>query len=1077
VEICTQPRPLVDVLASVLHRSPEEIEERAAHDSFVGLGGSSVDAMNVVAGAEEELGIAIDLGQLLGLAPLAAVLSAARAAAPRSPEPQSTVDEYRPVILEQEGFLKFENFIGRNAVHQISSGELIGPFDEARLLDALRWLVARHEALRTVFVARDDGFARRVLPSWQPRLIRQELRAPAGEDPVTLVHAALAKGTGHLICSVGRPPVAYVLTRLADDHHLLSVVIHHALADGWSVGLLWRELVEQYRALRAGSPVDDEPAPSPDILTARWEKLTADDGLVDLTQRRIAQLASFPTVVELPSDATRPARFDFQGERLRFGLGPAARDAADRLADLARITRTSVLLAAWQLVIGRRCGLDRFLMGVTFAGRTDALTMRLVAPCASLVPIGCELTGDQPVDRYLQATSRAVAEGVTFASVPFASLSRGLRALSDGRRVPLVQVVFSAQDDFVPERLDCDGLVVRMHESFQGATAADASLFVLRWGDSPRLALEYATSVFTAAEAMTLAEAFEATLLDLVARFDQPLSTVRAMSAGQRRLLDELRDGADTGPLPGLWQLLEQRATENPDRVAVHEPGRDLTLTYRQLLHAVARQSTVLAASGVGEGDHVAIGLPRSVEEVVVILASLRIGAAYTALDPTSPTQRLARMLRTVAPRAVVGSLELLARLREVLPAGVAALTAADPGLDEPAGNAPPAAPQWPDRIAYTVFTSGSTGEPKGVRIPQRGVTRLFAGSGPIPLGPDDRVLRLAALAFDISTLEIFGPLAAGAAIEFYPDELPQPSTVAAFFKEHGVTVAVLPSALFRTVAEHRPDAFAGVRHLVTGGDVVPAGPVRALLERHPGLVVSNSYGPSENAVVTTQYDMADPTDVEDPVPIGGPIAGSGVVVLDEAGDLVPPGGIGELCCLGDGLAVDYLDDPARTKAAFGALDGVRLYRSGDIVRWDGGGRIRFLGRRDGQVKIRGYRIELDEVRARLFEHPAVSDVVVAAVGNDSGTRRLLAAVVLKEPLADPVDELKRFAAEGLARYAVPALWAVVDRMPVTSNGKHDLRLLEQLALRADHRPGPATEADQPARPATEADQPARSGN
>ncbi len=1060
----TTTGPLLEVLASVLPCSPDEIAARAAKDSFVALGGNSVDAMDVAAKAEEQLGLIIDMNQLLGLAPLANVLTACvpgepRAAAPERPAERSP-QRRLPVVPEQEGFLAAERFAGQAAMLQVISGELIGPLDETALGETLDWVIARHEALRTVFEEHQQGYRRRVLTSWRPGLIRQDLCVADGDDPVETAHTVVAKGAGRLIKSTGRPAFAFVLTRFGERHHLLSLVIHHALADGWSAGLIWREIADHYAALRAGVTVADTPAPGPDVLLERRERLERAGTLRELAARRIAELDGFPTLVELPSDAPRPERFDFEGARLHFGLDARAREAVERLASQAKITHTSVLLAAWQLVIARRCGLSRFLMGISVANRGEAALMRLVAPCAALVPIRCELHDRERVESYLRGTAAAVAEGVAYAPVPLGEISRGVRAMANGRSVPLIQVVFSAQDAFLPPQLHAGDLTIRLHEAFSGRTAADASLFVLRWGSSPRLALEYATSVITPEEAAGLTEAFQATLLDLAEHYDDTLSRVRGMSARQRDVLDGWRHGRPSRIEPvhadspvvdtesSLWHTFELRAAEGPDRPAIHEPARDLTLTYRELLDAAARQSARLAAAGVEAGDQVGIALPRSAEEIVAVLAALRIGASFVPLDAASPPARLARVLTTARPAAVIGTEPRLQILRGLLPPGCAALTPAGLHDNGVAAIVPPA-PADPGRVAYTIFTSGSTGEPKGVRIRHGSALRLFGKGGQAPLAPGDRALRVGVLTFDISVVEIFNPLLSGATIKIYPDGVPHPSGLAAFCAEHQITWAIVPAPLFHATVEHRPDTFATLRHVQVGGDVVAPGPVRALLERYPGLIVSNSYGPTENSVVTTQHDMGDPCEVDDPLPIGGPIKGTGVVVLDENGGLVPPGGIGELCCVGDGLAVDYLGDPLLTETAFGCFDGERIYRSGDLVRWDSRGRLRFMGRADDQIKIRGYRIETGEVRARIGAHPAVADVVVAAVGGDQRSRRLLAAVVLREQIDDPLDELRRFAAEGLPRYMVPELWAIVTEMPVTANGKYDMRRLERLAIRA----------------------------
>jgi non-ribosomal peptide synthetase component F len=334
---------------------------------------------------------------------------------------------------------------------------------------------------------------------------------------------------------------------------------------------------------------------------------------------------------------------------------------------------------------------------------------------------------------------------------------------------------------------------------------------------------------------------------------------------------------------------------------------------------------------------------------------------------------------------------------------------APDP-LDADGGGAavPPLPPVDPDRAAYITFTSGSTGMPKAVRIPHRAVVRLVL-----------------------------------------PHELPSPADLAAFIEERGVTVLWLIAGLFRLVVDLAPHAFTGVRQVLAGGDMVPPEQVRRLLERFPGLRVTNGYGPTENTTFSTVHHLDDPGAVESPLPIGRPIAGTGLLILDRAGEQVPPGSIGELYVTGAGLAIDYLGAPDQTRAAFGlpAPDtGERMYRTGDLVRLDAHDCVRYLGRTDHQVKVRGFRIETQEIVARLLEHPLVRDAVVVAVGADASSRRLLAGVVAN---AEPrPDTLRAHLGQSLSSYAVPTLWAFVDQIPLTTNGKVDTGELERAAQR-----------------------------
>ncbi|MBG0566565.1 amino acid adenylation domain-containing protein [Actinoplanes aureus] len=743
-----------------------------------------------------------------------------------------------------------------------------------------------------------------------------------------------------------------------------------------------------------------------------------------LVAARVAQLKGAPTVLELPSDLTRPATQDRTGARLTFVLSNRAESACARLAADCSVSRATVLLTAWSLVLARRAGVEDLLLGYTLDG-------------PRLVPVRCLLTEATSARAYVGGIASALAEA---GDVGVDELRAGLEFSDDPRRTPLVQFVADVRGKDLPE------LAVG-----EGVSPFDASLVLRRWAPRAELALDYATSVLLPSEAAALTDSLDATLVELLDSLDEPLEAVRTISQAQRARLALIRNGPRCDSSDDVWRMVAAVARSRPDAEAVS--GADLArpLSYADLVSAVERLAAVLAEAGVGVGVNVLIAHARSARELVSVLAVLRCGGTYVAFDAGAPDDRLQRMFSAANPSAIVGDPVMADRISRLCPSPCATVIAPDPLDAGGTGLAvPPLPPVDPDRAAYITFTSGSTGTPKAVRIPHRAVVRLVRDPDHVRCGPGERMLRFAPLAFDASTLELFAPLANGAAVEVIPHELPSSGELAAFIEERGVTVLWLTAGLFRLMVDLTPHAFAGVRQVLTGGDVVPPEQVRRLLERFPGIRVTNGYGPTENTTFSTVHHLDDPSAVESPLPIGRPIAGTGLLILDRTGREVPPGGVGELYVTGAGLAIDYLGAPEQTRAVFGlpAPDtGERMYRTGDLVRLDAHDLVRFLGRTDHQVKIRGYRIETQEIAARLLEHPLVRDAVVVAVGADASSRRLLAGVVASpEPRLEPA--LRAHLTRSLPRYAVPALWAIVDRIPLTTNGKVDAGELERTAER-----------------------------
>ena len=526
---------------------------------------------------------------------------------------------------------------------------------------------------------------------------------------------------------------------------------------------------------------------------------------------------------------------------------------------------------------------------------------------------------------------------------------------------------------------------------------------------------------------------------------DGPLREVRCIAPERSRILDSLA-GAQV-PAVAIETMFLDQVSRRPEQVAVRDAS--LQLTYQQLVHAADQHAEALWQAGVRPGSTVLVATTRSVAEVVALLATIRLGAAYSGFDDDAPPARTRRILDKLAPAAAVVD---AASADHPSLRGLTRVAAWRPGHDHGPSAGPPTRPPVPAdprRTAYIAFTSGSTGEPKGVVVPHRAVTRL-ALTAELQMHPGDRVLRMAPLAFDASTYEIWVTLLAGATLEIFPPGLPSVGRLARFFAEREISVAWIPASLFRLVATSRPKALAGLRQVVSGGEVVPHEATARVLELHPGLVVTNGYGPTENTTFTTTHTVGDSAEVDGPLPIGRPIAGTRVYVLDRNARPVAPGAVGELYAAGLGLADGYLDDECETGRRFGLFSPAvheRLYRTGDLVRLDRHGRLLFLGRVDDQIKLDGHRIETGEISAALARHPDVRDAVIVVAKRAGRSAQLVAAIATYPGCAAEPRTLRAYLSELLPSYMLPALWVVVDEIPLTRNGKVDAARLTESAL------------------------------
>ncbi|GAA3379464.1 hypothetical protein GCM10020367_63100 [Streptomyces sannanensis] len=1023
--------PLPDLAAKVLGMPETEVLAAASRTSFVGLGGTSLRAVDFVARAEA-LGVALDLVALLGDEPLSGVLERATPMQPATTSPTATTKRYRPLNADELPMLMDDPSGSSTRFHLLFSADLRGTVDRGRLLEAVQTLTDRHEALRTAFSREAGKYEARISSTWRARVLFQELSIPEGADGVAALHTMLGSSSASLLRPFEQPPVVFVLTSVQENRHVLSILIHHAVADGWSIGRLWLELFDLY----AGTP-EVETALFP---AARATFVPENEGLLT---RRLRELAGTPTVIEIPSDLRRTSELDHRGARVVVELTADTAAACTSTAEAYGVTRNTLLLAAWSLAVMTATSSRDLLLGLSWVGRSRESDRRYLGLATKLLPVRMTGAEDADAPAFVRSVSESVRAAIGAREVPYAALMKGLGVEPAPDRNPLIQVAFAAHDEMVPETLLLPDIKVDFHEGHCGGSVFDAMLYVQRWGEQPRLCLEYATSVMAPHDASRLIAMFRAALRALTTAPDGATTVYDLLDLE----VEHQGPGIAWPQDQGLWQMVEQAAREHASLPAVIEPGRP-PLAYVDLVEVVAAQSQALSEAGVGTGDVVFIGLDRSIEEITSVLAVLRIGAAYVGIEPDLPDQVLRNMIDIAQPAAAITTVrqaETLARLGRPLSI-LQPLNPFEPADREPAETAQPIDAD-PERIAYVAFTSGTTGAPKAVRIPHRAVIRLVRDEAVVRPRAATRFLRLAALSFDASTLELFVPLTRGGTVVVCADRYPTPSSLAGILHTQAVTGLWLTAGLFRLMAEYAPSAFNAVDQLLTGGDVVPAPQARRVLELNPGLRLTNGYGPTENTTFTTVHHLDDPAEIGDTVPIGTPIGGTDVVLLDALGRPAPDGAVGEIHTSGYGLAVDYLDDPVETARRFiHRANGRRYYRTGDLARWDGAGRLHFHGRSDDQIKIRGFRVEPDGVARILRQLPGVQDAVVVKSAEDAGEPRLLAGVVPSRADLD-VETLRAQAARDLADFSVPSLWALTPSLPLTANGKVDVGALTKLAL------------------------------
>jgi len=1023
--------------------------------SFIGLGGDSLRAMRLAALSQEHLGVRLSVAELLSTAPLATVLANGGAVAGRVDVP-SAPDTGSSAVLSptQRGMWMMEKLLGGSTYNLVFTCFVDdGALDRAVFERAVAATTTRHATLRTTFREQDGEVVPVVLDAPAPDIadVEHDGDPEAFEEFVRATAAERGRAPFDL---TGAPPLRWLHLTDPAGRQAVVLVAHHMLLDGWAVGLLLNEVFAHYGALVAAVPAPfTEAGPTMRALVAGQDRARRSGEWDNQAEFWIKHLDGVPTVLELPTDSPRPAVQDPAGARVPLDLDADLSALVGVRARELGITPFALLLGAYGLALSRWTGAGRLLVGVSLYGRDTAEMADLIAVAGNLVPVRIDVDDDASTTDFSRSVQESLAQSIGAGHLPFDELVTRLGVERGLGAHPLVQACFGMHDQLVPHRIRTAGAELRVEEGHGGGAQFDLSLLFGRSEPTLGAQLEYATSLWNAADAWAFLADFTTAVREL-ATVDGRLEDLRCLSDDRRRVLDSLNATRRDFPDATAVRLFRAAARRTPDAVAVRDG--DLELTYAQLAAAAAEQARRLRELGVGQGDRVLVALERSVSEVVAVLGVTWAGAAYVGVDLTEPARQVDHIVATAAAKAaLVTSPDLVARH------GLPVCATWDPSWEAADADSDPDEGS-PADLAYIAFTSGSSGLPKGVAVPHRAIVRLVHEAEFVRLGPGERVLRLSPLAFDASTLELWGPLLGGAALEVFPPGIPSPTELGGFLLDRGVTVAWLTAGLFRLVEEFAPAGLGGLRQLLTGGDVVPHDHVARALERHPGLVITNGYGPTENTTFTATHSVSSPADVDGPLPIGTPVPGTRVHVLDERRRLVPPGAVGELCAAGAGLADGYVDDEAQTAKAFGVFSPdvpERLYRTGDLVRVDTSGRLRFLGRRDDQVKLRGFRVELSAITDVLAADARVRDAVVVATEGDSADKRLLAAVV---PADGDVrtEDLRDHLAERLPSYMVPVLWAVVDRIPVTGNGKVDRRALAAVARPAGQRPAPTVRED-----------------
>ncbi|MGW5153257.1 amino acid adenylation domain-containing protein, partial [Rhodococcus koreensis] len=1026
-------------------------------DNFFDLGGNSLSATQVVSRVGSALGTRISVRTLFDNPTVRALATAA--ASDTTAERPALVAGDRPAMIPlspaQQRMWFLNQFDTSSAAYNIPLAlRMSGRIDVATLRAALGDVLARHEALRTVYPATENGPHQVIAPVESIPLDLTPIRL-SGEDLTGAIvrHAS----TGFDVST--DLPLRVHLFRESRSEHILLFVVHHISADGWSFIPLASDVMTSYAARTAGDVPAWNALPVQYADYAMWQRnLLGDaDDPQSLAAGQIAYwkrtLAGLPDQVALPTDRPRPPAPSHRGGTARLTLDG---DIHQRLQDLARAHHASLFMVvhtALAALLSRMGAGADVAIGTSVAGRGEQSLDGLVGMFVNTLVLRTDVRPDSTGAALLDQVRRVDLEAFSHVDVPFEQLVDAINPTRSTAFHPLFQVALALQNLQTPT-LELPGLEVSALDIESPIAKFDLN-FVLgerhdEDGNPAGLDLElgYAKDLFDADTALRIGESYLRVLTGLACDPRIPVGDLDLLGDDTRlRLLAQSHGATRDTVHPTLTGLLDEQVRATPDAPAVL--WRDTTLTYAEFDARVNRLARRLIGDGVGPDVVVAVEIPRSLDLLVAVHAVVKAGGAYTPLDPGQPEQRNRDIVEQSGASLVLTGSDRLTQT-EATRHGVRAIAPDD--LDPAAVGGEPIrageriAPLRPDNTAYILFTSGSTGRPKGVAVSHAAITgQLEWLREQYALGTADTMLLKTPVTFDVSVWECFAPLAAGARLVIAePDGHRDPQYLADVLRTHGVTVVhFVPAMLAALTSGPGLTGLPALRHVLVGGEAVSPETIDDFRASHPA-EIDNTYGPTEAAVTTTFF--AARSDNSDTVPIGLPVWNTSTLVLDDRLRPVPAGVAGELYLGGVQLARGYLGRPDLTAERFVAdpfsTCGARLYRTGDLVRWTAAGLLEYLGRTDFQVKVRGFRIELGEIVSALLRHEDVDQAVVVPHSDPHTGEHLVGYVVPRGNIALDRDAVLAEAAGSLPSYMVPSLLVPLTELPLTQNGKVDQNAL-----------------------------------
>lgn len=970
-------------------------DEISIDDNFFDIGGHSLLATRIAARVSENFKIKVELRALFEYPTVSRYAESLRSSldhrAPSGSEKIPEISRELPLLLSsaQERLWFLDQMNPGSPAYNISYALGIKGYLETEVLaKALTALVQRHESLRTRFINKNGIPFQEVISDLSLDLAQVDLQhIPSDQIQAELEQRRLSEALKPFETDQA-PLMRACLYQLNHSQWVLGISLHHIIADGWSLGVLRRDLGIIYDALIQHGPAELPALPIQYADYAAWDRAQVNDLSAHLAYWKNELYDLSP--LRVPTDFPRPASPSFKGAAQRFNID---KDTAESLRQLSRqsgATLYMTLLAGFAVLLQRYSRQDDFAVASPIAHRNHLDTENLIGFFVNTLVMRCRMDSDDAFINHLLRIRETTFANYAHQDLPFERLVEELDPERDPTANPLIQVIFALQNAPTSHQ-QLSSVVIEPLEYLVATTRFDLEMHL--WENEPDHAgraglhgiLVYNTALFHESTMASLCRSFVTLLESICANPEAKISELNILSASDR--IQALAHHASLTEYPrdqSIVDLFAQQVSAHPEKTALMMGGQKLT--YAELDGRSSHLADQLVQYGVKDELPVLLRLESPLDSVISMLGVLKAGACYAPLDLREPATRLTSIMESLAPVMTIDQ-ERFDKMMLAPP-----VTQRSESANHPRAS----------NLAYVLFTSGSTGQPKGVRIPHRAVVRLVKNTNFHPFGSNEVWLQAAALAFDASTLEIWGALLNGASLAILPPGKASFAEIGAAIKRHHVTSAWLTAGLFNVLIDTEIESLRGLRYLIAGGDVLSVKHVQKALRNLPGLTVVNGYGPTENTTFTCCHVMQREPAAGFAIPIGKPVSNTSAYIVDDMLRLVPDGMPGELLAGGDGLARDYLNSPELTQARFipnhfTKIPGERLYRTGDLVRRNSAGEIEFLGRLDGQLKIRGFRVETGEIEHVLRSHPEVQDAVVLVHGQ-AEHKQIVAYIIPEVP-------------------------------------------------------------------------------